>query len=163
MKKLFIILAVAMPMLVCAQKVGHINTAELFQQMPEVNQVKQQIDSLSAQYETMLSSMQEEYKKKLEDYQKNQSTMTDAMRQIQEEDLYTMQQRIQTAYQTAEQDIQKKQQELLAPIHEKLTKAIQTVGEKEGYTYIYDAQALLYIAKDAHDVMAPVKAELGLK
>ncbi len=163
MKKLFIILAMAMPMLASAQKVGHINTAELFQQMPEVNHVKQQIDSLSAQYETMLSSMQDEYKKKLEDYQKNQSTMTDAMRQIQEEDLYTMQQRIQTAYQTAEQDIQKKQQELLAPIHEKLTKAIQTVGEKEGYTYIYDAQALLYIAKDAHDVMAPVKAELGLK
>ncbi|MCQ2328591.1 MAG: OmpH family outer membrane protein [Paludibacteraceae bacterium] len=163
MKKLFIILAMAMPMLASAQKVGHINTAELFQQMPEVNHVKQQIDSLSAQYETMLSSMQDEYKKKLEDYQKNQSTMTDAMRQIQEEDLYTMQQRIQTAYQTAEQDIQKKQQELLAPIHEKLTKAIQTVGEKEGYTYIYDAQVLLYIAKDAHDVMAPVKAELGLK
>lgn len=163
MKKLFIILAMAMPMLASAQKVGHINTAELFQQMPEVNHVKQQIDSLSAQYETMLSSMQDEYKKKLEDYQKNQSTMTDAMRQIQEEDLYTMQQRIQTAYQTAEQDIQKKQQELLTPIHEKLTKAIQTVGEKEGYTYIYDAQALLYIAKDAHDVMAPVKAELGLK
>ncbi|MBQ0075838.1 MAG: OmpH family outer membrane protein [Bacteroidales bacterium] len=163
MKKLFIILAMAMPMLASAQKVGHINTAELFQQMPEVNHVRQQIDSLSAQYETMLSSMQDEYKKKLEDYQKNQSTMTDAMRQIQEEDLYTMQQRIQTAYQTAEQDIQKKQQELLAPIHEKLTKAIQTVGEKEGYTYIYDAQALLYIAKDAHDVMAPVKAELGLK
>ena len=74
-----------------------------------------------------------------------------------------MNQRIQLFYQTAEQDIQKKQQELLLPVHEKMVKAIKTVGEREGYTYIFDSAAMQYIAEGANDVMPAVKKELGIK
>lgn len=163
MKKLIVILALAMPMLVSAQKLGYVNTNELFAQMPEVAKIKLQMDTIQSQYENQLTMMQEEFQKKAEDYQKQAASMTDAIRQIREQELQEMQQRIQLFYQTAEQDITKKQQELLAPVHERMAKAINAVGEKEGYTYIFDSAAMVYIAPTAEDVMPSVKKELKIK
>ena len=163
MKKIFVILALALPMLVSAQKFGHVNTTELFQQMPEVNQVKAQMDTIQAQYETQLTLMQEELQKKYQDYQQNEATMPDAIKQMKQQELQEMQGRIQTFYQTAEQDIQKTQQELLAPVHEKMSKAIKAVGERDGYTYIFDSAAMVYIAPAAIDASPAVRKELGIK
>ena len=89
--------------------------------------------------------------------------MADAIKQIRQQELQEMNQRIQLFYQTAEQDIQKKQQELLAPVHEKMAKAIKAVGEREGYTYIFDSQAMVHIGADALDATPAVKKELGIK
>jgi outer membrane protein len=154
---------VALPFAVSAQKIGYVNSQELFALMPEVKTAQARIDSLSTQYETMFANMQEEYKKKLAEYEQKSATMTDAMKQIQEEELYGLQQRIQTAYQTAQQDIQTKQQEFLVPIREKMMKAIKNVGDKNGYTYIFDSQAMLYTATNAENLLEPVKKELGIK
>ena len=163
MKKIIIAVLLILPMAISAQTFGHINTTELFQQMPEVAKVKAQMDTLQSQYENQLASMQEEIQKKAQDYQTNMNTLPDGVKQIREQELQEMQQRIQMFYQTAEQDIQKKQQELLAPVHEKMAKAIKAVGEREGYTYIFDSQAMVHIGNDAHDVTPAVKKELGIK
>ena len=163
MKKIIITIMLALPMLASAQKFGHINTQELFAQMPEVAQVKLKMDTVNAQYESQLTSMQEEFQKKLQDYQSQEATMADAVKQIRQQELQEMQQRIQLFYQTAEQDIQKKQQELLAPVHEKRSKAIKAVGEREGYTYIFDSAAMVHIGTDATDATPAVKKELGIK
>ena len=152
-----------LPMAISAQKFGHVNTQELFAQMPEMNQVKLKMDTIQNQYEMQLASMNEEIQRKAQDYQAQEATMPDAVKQIRQQELQEMQQRIQLFYQTAEQDIQKKQQELLLPVHEKMVKAIKTVGDREGYTYIFDSAAMQYIAEGANDVMPAVKKELGIK
>jgi len=163
MKKIIITIMLALPMLASAQKFGHINTQELFAQMPEVAQVKLKMDTIQNQYETQLASMNEEIQKKVQDYQAQEATMADAIKQIRQQELQEMQQRIQLFYQTAEQDIQKKQQELLAPVHEKMARAIKAVGERENYTYIFDSAAMVHIGNDANDVTPAVKKELGIK
>lgn len=163
MKKLFLIFALAMPMLVSAQKFGHVNTQEVFAQMPGLQEVRQKMDTLQGQYEGQIANMQEEFQKKLADYQKNEATLAEAVKTIRQQELGEMEQRIQLFYQTAQQDIQKKQQELLAPLHEKLSKSIQQVGEENGYTYIFDNAAMLYISPDANDVTPLVKKKLGIK
>ena len=163
MKKLIIAVLLALPIIASAQKFGHINTQELFAEMPEVTQVKLKMDTIQSQYENQLASMNEEFQKKVQDYQTQEATMAEAIKQIRQQELQEMQQRIQLFYQTAEQDIQKKQQELLAPVHEKMTKAIKTVGEREGYTYIFDSAAMVHIGADAVDATPAVKKELGIK
>ena len=163
MKKIIITIMLALPMLASAQKFGHINTQELFAQMPEVAQVKLKMDTIQGQYETQLASMNEEFQKKMQDYQAQEPTMADAVKQIRQQELQEMNQRIQLFYQTAEQDIQKKQQELLAPIHEKMAKAIKAVGERDKFTYIFDSQAMVHIGDDAVDATSAVKQELGIK
>ena len=162
-KKIIITIMLAIPMLASAEKFGHINTQELFAQMPEVNQVKLKMDTIQGQYENQLASMNEEFQKKVQDYQAQEATMADAIKQIRQQELQEMQQRIQLFYQTAEQDIQKKQQELLAPVHEKMAKAIKAVGERENYTYIFDSAAMVHIGNDAIDATPAVKTELGIK
>ena len=163
MKKIIIAMMLIMPMAISAQKFGHINTQELFSQMPEVAQIKLKMDTIQSQYENQLASMNEEIQKKAQDYQAQEATMADAVKQIRQQELQEMQQRIQLFYQTAEQDIQKKQQELLTPVHEKMAKAIKAVGERENYTYIFDSQAMVHIGNDAIDVTPAVKKELGIK
>ena len=163
MKKIIITLLLIAPMALSAQKFGHINTQELFTQMPEVAVVKLKMDTIQGQYEAQLASMNEEIQKKMQDYQAQEATMADAVKQIRQQELQEMNQRIQLFYQTAEQDIQKKQQELLAPIHEKMAKAIKAVGERENYTYIFDSQAMVHIGTDAIDATGAVKKELGIK
>ena len=162
-KKIIIVMLLIAPMALSAQKFGHINTQELFAQMPEMTQVKQKMDTIQSQYENQLTSMNEEFQKKVQDYQAQEATMADAVKQIRQQELQEMQGRIQTFYQTAEQDIQRKQQELLAPVHERMTKAIKAVGEREGYTYIFDSQAMVHIGADATDATPAVKKELGIK
>ena len=163
MKKLIIAVLLALPIIASAQKFGHINTQELFAAMPEVAQVKLKMDTIQSQYENQLASMNEEFQKKVQDYQKQEATMAEAIKQIRQQELQEMQQRIQLFYQTAEQDIQKKQQELLAPVHEKMTKAIKAVGERDGYTYIFDSVSMVHIGADAIDATPAVKKELGIK
>ncbi len=163
MKKLIIAVLLALPIIASAQKFGHINTQELFAEMPEVAQVKLKMDTIQSQYENQLASMNEEFQKKVQDYQTQEATMAEAIKQIRQQELQEMQQRIQLFYQTAEQDIQKKQQELLTPVHEKMTKAIKTVGERDGYTYIFDSAAMVHIGADAIDATPAVKKELGIK
>ena len=163
MKKVIIAMMLMLPMAISAQKFGHVNTQELFAQMPEVNQVKLKMDTIQSQYENQLASMNEEIQRKYQDYQQNEATMPEAIKQMRQQELQEMQGRLQTFYQTAEQDIQRKQQELLAPVHEKMTKAIKTVGEREGYTYIFDSAAMVHIGNDATDVTPAIKKELGIK
>lgn len=163
MKKLIIILALAMPMLVNAQKLGYINSNELFDQMPEKLKIKLQLDTLQMQYENELSLMKEEFQKKLQDYQSQAATMTDAIRQVREGELANLDQRIQGFYQTAGEEITRKHQELVAPVQQRMLKAINDVGEKEGYTYIFDSSVMLYIAPTAENVMPSVKKELNIK
>lgn len=163
MKKFIISLMLIAPMALSAQKFGHINSQELFAQMPEVAQIKLKMDTIQSQYENQLASMNEEIQRKMQDYQAQEATMADAIKQIRQQELQEMNQRIQLFYQTAEQDIQKKQQELLAPVHEKMVKAIKAVGDRDGYTYIFDSAAMAHIGADAQDVTPAVKKELGIK
>ena len=47
-----------------------------------------------------------------------------------------IEQRVQNFMQVARQDMDKKQQELLAPIQDKVRTAIKAVGDEKGYAYI---------------------------
>lgn len=163
MRKFIITIMLALPMLAAAQKFGHVNTQEVFSQMPEVAQVKLKMDTINSQYENQLASMNEELQKKYQDYQAQEATMAAAVKQIRQQELQEMQQRIQLFYNTAEQDIQKKQQELIAPVHEKMAKAIKAVGDRDGFTYIFDSASMVHIGADAIDATPAVKKELGIK
>ena len=90
--------------------------------------------------------------------------MSEAIRKVQEEELMSLQQRLQTTYQTLQQEAQKKQMELLQPLQEKLKAAIESVSKKQGLTMVYDMMsgAILYKSDAAVDITPAVKKELGI-
>ena len=163
MKKIILMLAMVLPMLASAQKIGYINSQELLAAMPEIKGMQAKLDTLAGQYETQFANMQEEFNKKVADFQKDQATMTAGVRDFHQQEIVEMEQRIQMFYQTAQKDIQAKQQEYLIPIQNRMLEAIKKVGAEQGCTYVMDAMAMLYIAPDALDLMALVKSELGIQ
>ena len=163
MKKIILMLAMVLPMLASAQKIGYINSQELLAAMPEIRGMQAKLDTLAGQYETQFANMQDEFNKKVADFQKDQATMTAGVRDFRQQEIVEMEQRIQIFYQTAQKDIQAKQQEYLIPIQNRMLEAIKKVGAEQGCTYVMDAMAMLYIAPDALDLMALVKSELGIQ
>ena len=65
----------------------------------------------------------------------------------------------------AQEDLQNKQVELLTPIIERATTAVQNVAKANKFTYILDAsesKAVVIFAQDGEDIMDKVKKELGI-
>ena len=163
MKKMILMLALALPMLASAQKIGHVSSQEIMAIMPETKKMAEKLDSLQGVYETQLANMQEEFNKKLTEFQQQQTTMTAGVREFRQQELAEMEQRTQMFYQTVQKELQAKQVEYLQPVQAKLLEAINKVGAAQGCTYVMDKAGMLYIAPDALDLTPAVKAELGIK
>ena len=163
MKKFILMLAMVLPMLASAQKLGHINSQELLAAMPELKTVQAKLDTLAGQYEAQFANMQEEFNKKIAAFQKDQVTMTDGVREFRQQEIAEMEQRIYLFRQTAQEDIQQKQQEYMVPIQQKMSDAIKKVGQAQGCTYVFEAMTLHFIGSDALDLMPLVKQELGIQ
>lgn len=143
-------------------KVGHVDSNEIMNDMPERTQVEQELTNFEQQLETELRTMADEYQKKVEEYQANVATMSNLIRQAREKEITDLQMRIQDFQQSADQEFNEKRVELLNPLIEKVKKAIEDVGAEEGYTYILDAATgvLLHIGTGAQDLTPKVKAKL---
>ena len=163
MKKMILMLALALPMIASAQKIGHVSSQEVMAVMPETKKMAEKLDSLQNVYETQLANMQEEFNKKLTEFQQQQATMTAGVREFRQQELAEMEQRTQMFYQTVQKELQAKQVEYLQPVQTKLLEAINKVGAAQGCTYVMDKAGMLYIAPDALDLTPAVKAELGIK
>ena len=55
-----------------------------------------------------------------------------------------------------------KQDELMAPVIDKATKAVEEVGKEQGLIYVFYDAGLLYKGEGAMDIMPLVKAKLNL-
>lgn len=164
MKKLLLALAIVLPLSVMAQdvKVGYINAQAVMMLMPEISDVEKEMATFNEQNKKYLEEMQAEVQKKYEAYQNDQATLSDAMKKVREEEIYSMQERLQTTYQTLQQEAQTKQANLLKPIQDKLKNAIESVGQKNNFLFILDELEFLYKSPKAVDVTPLVKKELGI-
>ena len=57
MKKLFLVLALALPMMAAAQKIGHVNSSEIIAAMPELAEAQKSLEAKEAEYKTEVEQM----------------------------------------------------------------------------------------------------------
>ena len=150
-----------------AQKFGYVNTNEIFNVMPDKVTAENSLKQVSDQYEAEFKRLQDAFQKKMTEYEAaDQDPNTpQAIKDRHNQELQEEYMKIQNFQQTASQDLQRKQDELIAPITQKLQNAIQAVGAEGGYTFIFDqaAGSILYTGANAEDVSAKIKAKLGIK
>jgi outer membrane protein len=148
-------------------KLGHINSQELFIAMPESDSAQKKLEKAKNLMQTTLEQLQVEFNKKYEDYNKltQDATASELILKTKEDELRSLQERIQTFQQQAEQDLASQRTTLFKPIQDKAVKAVNDVAEENGFTYIFDTAggALVYTSPDSQDILALVKAKLGLK
>lgn len=165
MKKLFIaIIAIALTVpAVAQQKFGHVDSAALLELMPEKKKAETDLEAFAKEFQTALEDMAKEYEGKVQAFQAEEKGMVATVRNTKMREIADLERRIQEFQQQAQEEIAKKEQEVLTPIIDKARKAIDEVAQEKGYTYVFDSSlGVLLYANDSEDVLADVKAKLGL-
>ena len=144
-------------------KIAHVNTTEILDAMPEKAKAEKDLEKYYGELQSQLQTMAQEYQNKMQDYEANQATMSNLVKQSKEKEIVDLQNRIQQFQANAEQEFDSKRTELLKPILDKIQNAIDAVGKEKGCTYVFDASLPIYIGTDAIDLTKDVRTKLGLK
>lgn len=143
-------------------KVAHINVQELMTNMPDMKAANTQLENIGKTYDTQYRTMVTEYQNKIQKYEKEASTVGDAVNQTRQKEVQDMADRIQEYQQTAQRELQQKQEDILKPILEKARLAIQKVAKAKGYQYVLDSSTGSgVLMAEGPDLLADVKKELG--
>lgn len=143
-------------------KFGHVDYTAIAQATPDwaaaEAELKQFSDELTAEGE----ALQNELKIKYEEYQQKQSTYSEAVAKLKQQEIQEMYQRLQKFSTDAEQAVAEKQDQLLEPIRVKVLAAIKEVAKENKYTYVFDVSTQLFNS-ESDDLTDKVKAKLGVQ
>ncbi|MDA9227660.1 OmpH family outer membrane protein [Flavobacteriales bacterium] len=144
-------------------KFGYIDSQELLLLMPERKTAEEEVQTFAKSLESQLQAMTAEYQQSVQEYQANEATYTDLVKQDKVTEITGLEQRIQSFQQNAQQALQSKEQELLEPILQKARQAIEDVASEGDYTYIFDKSvgSILYV-KESENILDKVKIKLKL-
>lgn len=163
-KKLLLAIFIALPAISFAQKFAIVNTQTIMQELPDVKDAQTQLETASKKYDEEFKNLQSEMQKKYEEFQKAQEEKApQTILDRRTSELQELDQKIQQFRQTAAQDLERQQQQLLAPIQQKVINAINSVGAEGNYTFVFENTSPVYVGKDVTDITAAVKNKLGLK
>lgn len=148
-----------------ATKIGHLNSGNLLNLMPEAKIANATLDSfqkeLLAKGDTMVSTFRAEYDKYMKESSDGiltaiETKQREASLQKQQKDLQDYQESMKTI-------MLQKRESLLKPILQKVDLAIQTFGKEEGYLMIFDEStgAMMY-SLPSQDVTEQIKKKLGI-
>ena len=166
LKKLIILFFAIAPLALVAQesKIAFVNSQELFGAMPELSSIETQMNTKQEQVKKNAAALETEYNNKMEEFKNSTDEVTEALLMDRQKQIQQIEERYQTFMQNSQKEVQDLQQKLLAPVQEKLQKAIRDVGEEKGYTYILDiaSGSIAYHSPTAIDANPLVKAKLGI-
>lgn len=151
MKKLLIIAALfAVSFQLNAQKIGYINTETILSKLPEYTSAKNKLDALNNQYKAKVEGEYKVIEQMYNKYQQVKTSLNEYQRNQRESEIINKEKsakELQKSYFGQDGYMQKKTDELLNPIKERVQKAINQLAKQEGYTLIIDlaaAQGIIY-------------------
>ncbi|MBZ9729529.1 OmpH family outer membrane protein [Salegentibacter sp. JZCK2] len=144
-------------------KVAHVATQELVETMPAYKDAMSQLEKLEKTYDAEIKDMLTEAQNTMQRYQSEAETVTEEENAKRASELQATERRIQEHSQRARQELQKKENDLIRPVIERARQAIQKVAREQGFDYVLDSTTGTgVILADGKDLMADVKAELGM-
>jgi outer membrane protein len=134
-----------------SQKIGYVNSAKIFQELPAAQEAEKRIDAIGKPYRDTLEAMQTELQSRYDEYQKKEGLMTDAAKKTEQQKLVEMQNKMQQ-YRVdkfgTDGELAKRTEQVLNPIREKIKAAISAVAKDQKYGFVFDKtdqiQILLY-------------------
>jgi outer membrane protein len=131
--------------------------------MPESIEMQEELQTYAKGLESQLSAMQAEYEKKVVEYQQNETSYTDVIKEDKIREIESIQQRVVEFQKNAQQSLSEKEAELFTPIRDKAMMAIDNVAKEGNYTFIFDSGSGSFLyAAESENVLSLVKSKLGL-
>ena len=165
-KKILLAAALAFPMFASAQtlKIGVVDVEEIVQKLPDYTEAQNKFAETSKRYEDEFAKLREEMKRRYDELEAMPEDELPTIRERKVKDFQEYQLKIQQFEESATQELSKVQQDLLAPIYQKVNNAIQSVGQEGSFSMIEAkvATLLLYYASPVEDITPLVKSKLGV-
>lgn len=149
--------------LVHAQKFAYVNSQDLLQDLPEVKAADAEIKTLQQQLQKKGQEMFESYQAKAMELQQRRDAGELSPRQLEQEaeKLGEDEEKIRSFENEMQANIYKKQQELLAPIQDKVNRIIDEIAKSEGYTMVFDSSSgVLLYSEESNDITQKVREKL---
>ncbi len=164
LKKIVLAALLFVPLSMFAQdKIAYVNSMEVFNAMPETAAAESEFAKFSQSIAAELKRQEDEYNKKMADFQQQSDSLAQSIKVRRMQELQDIRNRTATYYEESQQELEKKRNDLNTPIVQKIQDAIKAVGTENGYTYVMERNAFLYVAPNATDATSLVKAKLGIK
>ena len=162
MKKILIVAVMALiSVAASAQKFAHVNYGELVQLTPAADSARASLAAAQKEAEETLQSMMDEYQSKYQQYQQKVSTWTAAIKERKE--LMEIENRIKETQQSISGELQQMQNQLMAPIVDKVQKTVEKLAKAGGFIYVFDVSSLLYIdATQSKDLTPDARKALNI-
>ncbi|MCW1960754.1 OmpH family outer membrane protein [Chryseobacterium viscerum] len=154
------------------QKIGSVNTEDIFASLSEVKTIGTTIDNLTKTKQTEIEKLINDYQTKLKAAQDKEKTLSEANKEAVTKELIAAQtelqglgKKIEETRAQAAKDISAKQNEMLSPLQKKVRDTIFAVAKEKNLNYVFDTAAqesnnLLY-TDGSEDITAIVKSKLG--
>ena len=147
-----------------AQTVAHIDSEQLLMAMPETKAMETELKKVQQTYADEYNAQATALQAKLQKYDTEAPTQTDAKNEERRVEVEGLKQKIQKYAQTADQEIQKKRFDLLKPIVEKAQKAVSDVATEKSLKYVLDSSpGKGLIVFEGEDLLPTVKTKLGIQ
>lgn len=146
-----------------AQKIGHIDTAKLVQNMPDTKKANSELEKIQKTYKDEIDTSVKAFQDKLKKYSAEEKAQTPETNARRKAELQNDQAKIQQAEQFATQQLRDKEIEIKNPIYEKAQKAIKDVADAKGLVYVFNSApgGGLIIFEKGIDIYEAVKTKLG--
>jgi len=143
-------------------KIGHINSAEILLQMPQIRTADKELENYAIALEKHFQDQVEAYQRLYAEIATDTS-LPESIKQAKISELTSMEANISQLQQSSQNDLARKKDKLYAPIIDKINRIIRRVAKENDYTYIIDGNsgALVY-GVDAYDITPLVKRRLGI-
>ncbi len=140
-----------------AEKIGYVNTAKVFQTLPQREAIAKKLQSEFKDQKAQLDSLQKKIQTKMDKVRRDGQLLSeDDMRKLQIE-IGSLQAEYKVQGQSLERDAQQREAAEKQKLFVTIQDAIKEVSEKQGYDMIIDAQALQYAKPDSDITDAVIK------
>ncbi|HEX6559758.1 MAG TPA: OmpH family outer membrane protein [Longimicrobiales bacterium] len=149
------------PAAASAGKIGYINSQLVLTQAPGAAEARSTIEKETNKHRADLALADDSIKTMITAFQQKQLAMSKDARDKQEADIRARQQALQQRADQLEQQMEKRQQDLIKPIMDKVNTALTELRTQGGYALILDTAAGAIVAADpALDLTDQVLAKL---
>ena len=155
-RRLMVALAALIPLTFSAaahaqSKIGYVNFQKALAELDEAKAARTRLEGIKEQKQKDLDKAQDQFKKDKDTFDKQASTMTEAVRNQKAEDLQKRFIDLQQSFEKGRAELAQKENEEFQPIVNKMRGIITSIAQKEGFTMVFDAGGIAY-APDSLDL-----------
>ena len=158
---IFMVFACCVTAVAQQAKIGYFSYKAILEDMPDYVTAMLGVETLRKQYDEELKAASDEFNEKYELFLDQQSMLDEPIKQKRQADLQSLLDRNTQFRNQSMRLLRQAEQDALAPVKQKLNKAIQSVGYSGAFLLIVntDSEACPYIdSNSAEDVTAKIKS-----